>query len=579
MKKTILFLFSLLASASLFGQATELYFSMYIEGSGSNKAIAIYNGTGADVDLGDYSVLEFSNGASTPNNTLSWASGQILPSGEVYVIANASADQAILNVADTTHSVTFFNGDDAVYLVKGADTLDKIGQAGERPSSGGWDVAGVTAATKNHTLTRKTTVCGPNNDWTASAGTDAASSEWVVSAIDSHFSDLDTYSGCTSNPTISITAPSDNQLFSPETTETDVSFTVTNFNVDAPSNGDGYVVYTVNAGSPQNHYTTDPIHLTGLTAGTSYTVVLELVDNNGASLSPAVSDTVHFQVADYIQVPNLAALRAGTIGQYYEVTGEVIITAGEDYGSYFKAFVQDATAGIMIYDPGHVINMNNYQIYDGVTNAKGRLTSYRDVMELVPTVDPGGPSSNGNMITPETVTVAQLNANLDDYESELIKVVNATIDPGSDTQFQLNTNYDVVQGNDTITLRVIFSSLAGNNIPSGAQNITAIAGQYYSTSQIYPRDETDFENYQSIGKNAIPQLQVYPNPVPGDYVYVRSAINDDMQIKIYDLAGKPVMAAVLSNGGKLSLKSLRQGIYLMDITQGAYHSVVKLVKK
>ena len=577
MRKIILFFMSFWISATLFGQATELYFSMYIEGSSSNKALAIYNGTGADVDLSDYSVMEFSNGNSTPNNTLSWTAGHILPSGQVYVIANSNADATILNVADTTSAVTYFNGDDAVYLVKGSDTLDKIGQAGIDPGSG-WDVAGVSNATKDHTLTRKTSVCGPNNDWTASAGTDAASSEWVVSARNSHFTDLDTYSGCSASPTLSITAPSEGYVFSPEVAETEVEFSVTNFNVDAPSNGDGYIVYTVNAGTPQSHYNTQPITISGLTAGTSYTVAMELVDNNGASLSPVVSDTVHFEVADYTQVANLAALRAGTIGNYYEVTGEVIITAGEN-GSSFHGFVQDATAGIMVYDPNGVINLSSYNEYDGVMNLKGRLASYRNVMELIPTVDPGGPSSNGNVVNPEVVTVADLNTNLDDYESELIKVENVTIDPGSDTQFQYHHNYDVAQGSDTIALRVYFSDLTGDNIPTGAVNITAIAGQYYSTSQIYPRDETDLENYQTIGKNAIPGLHVYPNPVTGDYVYLRSGINDDMQIKIYDLSGKPVMSSQVSSGEKLNVKSLHQGIYLMDVTQGAYHSMVKLIIK
>ena len=29
----------------------------------------------------------------------------------------------------------------------------------------GWDVAGTTNATANHTLTRKNTISGPNTDW------------------------------------------------------------------------------------------------------------------------------------------------------------------------------------------------------------------------------------------------------------------------------------------------------------------------------------------------------------------------------------------------------------------------------
>ncbi len=44
--------------------ATDLFFSEYVEGSSNNKALEIYNGTGAPVDLGaaDYSVQMFFNG-------------------------------------------------------------------------------------------------------------------------------------------------------------------------------------------------------------------------------------------------------------------------------------------------------------------------------------------------------------------------------------------------------------------------------------------------------------------------------------------------------------------------------------
>ncbi len=47
---------------------TELFISEYIEGSGQNKALEIYNGTGAAVDLGalGYSVFfSFNGGTST----------------------------------------------------------------------------------------------------------------------------------------------------------------------------------------------------------------------------------------------------------------------------------------------------------------------------------------------------------------------------------------------------------------------------------------------------------------------------------------------------------------------------------
>ena len=43
--------------------AEDLIISEYIEGSSYNKAIELYNGTGSDVDLSQYSLERHSNGA------------------------------------------------------------------------------------------------------------------------------------------------------------------------------------------------------------------------------------------------------------------------------------------------------------------------------------------------------------------------------------------------------------------------------------------------------------------------------------------------------------------------------------
>ena len=60
-------------TATALAQPTELFISEYIEGSSNNKAIEIYNGTGSSIDLaaGNYQLLFFFNGNTSPNNTIS----------------------------------------------------------------------------------------------------------------------------------------------------------------------------------------------------------------------------------------------------------------------------------------------------------------------------------------------------------------------------------------------------------------------------------------------------------------------------------------------------------------------------
>ena len=92
---------------------------------------------------------------------------------------------------------------DAAGEVAGYTILDWLGDWQADPGYG-WEVAGVSNATKDHTLTRKSTVCGPNDDWAASAGTSAADSEWIVGESNSGWDTLGSFSGCVSDPTISL---------------------------------------------------------------------------------------------------------------------------------------------------------------------------------------------------------------------------------------------------------------------------------------------------------------------------------------------------------------------------------------
>ena len=81
--------------SSAFAQTADLFISEYIEGSSNNKAIEIYNGTNAPVNLstGAYKLLQYNNGALTPNLTLA-LTGTIAP-GDVYVVANSGSNAAM----------------------------------------------------------------------------------------------------------------------------------------------------------------------------------------------------------------------------------------------------------------------------------------------------------------------------------------------------------------------------------------------------------------------------------------------------------------------------------------------------
>jgi len=134
---------------------TELFFSEYIEGTSNNKALEIFNGTGAPVNLAanGYAIQMFFNGSGSAGLTISLTG--TVASGDVYVVAQSAAGPAILAQADQTNGAGWFNGDDAVVLLKGATVVDSIGQHGFDPGTE-WGT-GLTS-TADNTLRRKAAI-------------------------------------------------------------------------------------------------------------------------------------------------------------------------------------------------------------------------------------------------------------------------------------------------------------------------------------------------------------------------------------------------------------------------------------
>ncbi|MFC6978393.1 lamin tail domain-containing protein [Microbulbifer taiwanensis] len=167
-------------------QAGDLIISEYVEGSGNNKALEIYNGTGNPVDLGNYSVRVYFNGSNSAGANI--ALGGSLADGEVFVLAHGSADAALLAEADLIYGGGLFNGDDAVALVGPAGPVDVIGQIGVDPGSQWGDSA---IGTQNQTLLRNADVVAGRAD--GSSAFDPAV-EWA-SAGQNSFADLGQHNG------------------------------------------------------------------------------------------------------------------------------------------------------------------------------------------------------------------------------------------------------------------------------------------------------------------------------------------------------------------------------------------------
>jgi hypothetical protein len=163
------------------------FFSEYIEGSGNNKCLEIYNPTMDNLSLAGYRIEIYFNGNTNPGNTIYLPSSASIEPGGVYVVCSPSSDDEFLAIADlATGSTSWFNGDDAVALI-GKElsgnyvTYDVIGQIGFDPGSQ-WNVNGVE--TQNQTLRRSPWVqAGDNNG----INTFDPSAEWIEIDINTEF--------------------------------------------------------------------------------------------------------------------------------------------------------------------------------------------------------------------------------------------------------------------------------------------------------------------------------------------------------------------------------------------------------
>jgi hypothetical protein len=163
--KRIFTLISLLFSAFVVNaqDCSELFISEYVEGSGNNKGLEIYNPSLVPVSLANYRIIRWDNGSVTadanPEGVLSLPTNITMQPKSVYVIALnltdpsgvgqfAPIDTALQNRADTLlcpgcatgtglPRVLCFNGDDALSLEKNVGgtwtKVDIFGSIGEQP--------------------------------------------------------------------------------------------------------------------------------------------------------------------------------------------------------------------------------------------------------------------------------------------------------------------------------------------------------------------------------------------------------------------------------------------------------------
>jgi len=386
-------------------------------------------------------------------------------------------------------------------------------------------------------------------------------------------------------PGLSITSPTEGSTS--EFADLPVVFSVMNFIVGNPGDTDveGHIHWTLDGADQPMKYDTDPIALTGLADG-AHTVIMKLVDNDHADLDPSVADTVNFNVAvpEVVDVATIAELRAGSMdGTIYRLTGEAVITYEQSFRH--QKYLQDATGAILIDDDPGVIT-TDYVRGDGMTNVTGSLTEFSGVMQFNPFVDPGVPSSSGNVVTPEVVTLAELQANFESYESELILVNEVVFALGGIDIFENGNNYDITDpsGAGVFRTNFFYVDYIETLIPMAA-NVTSLAIENNGTAQIVARDMADFDIIDAVNEIDKANFSFYPNPNSGQFTLINDGNNGDYIVELIDLTGKVVYSENISltnsEAHVISADNVVSGVYLVKLInkQDSYSRTMRMIVK
>jgi hypothetical protein len=332
-------------------------------------------------------------------------------------------------------------------------------------------------------------------------------------------------------------------------------------------------------------YDTAPIALTGLTPG-NYTVYVELVNNSHSPITPAVNATVTFTIASYNVVANLGALRAHVtangVGKYYQISSNPVITYKRTTRN--QKYIQDGTAAIVIDDattaPGVITTTMN--VGDAISGLKGQSLLFNGLLELTP-IENATVASSGNTVTPQVVTIANVLANIENYESELVQITGVTFDATA-TNFAANANTPITAPTASV-FRSVFSATEvdyiGQPIPTTPRTIIAFPGENtvsVPSPSIYfvARSLAELNVLSSNSFDNINGLTVYPNPLSGNTLYLTSTANAAMSIEVYDLLGKEVLKANVVNNA-VNVSKLTAGVYVVKVTEEGKTATRKLV--
>jgi hypothetical protein len=413
-------------------------------------------------------------------------------------------------------------------------------------------------------------------------------------------------SGASVDPTLAINSPVASSTVNSGFAGIDLSLDIQNFTLSADNGsgmsdgtGDGYVSYDIDGGSAMSGFS-NTITITGLSSG-AHTINVELVDNSGASLSPAVNASVTFNVNDIVQTLPLLEPFDYTASETLDAqanwtnnfsgddvlvaanslsytglpasTGNSITFAGSgadpslDFtstasGKVFASFILQVT-DLSLQDSSDYFAV----LRDDTGNYVCRLfigfidnSTYRIGISNSSTLN----SETTDVYTTSDVLFVVMSYDLDnDTVSAWVNPTlggsepTATLTDAATSVAENMVQFLIRQDNDGDTPTIVMDEL---RIGTTWEDVT-------------PEDGT-----ASVGESQIDGFSAFPNPVKGNGLTVRTSSIDQKEVALFNVLGRRVFTQTFSGTqDTFDVSNLSSGIYILKVTEGSRIATQKIV--
>lgn len=274
--------------------------------------------------------------------------------------------------------------------------------------------------------------------------------------------------------------------------------------------GSTTVEITNNAEGTTLYYSTDGVNYKGyigaLTINATTTVYAYAQDGEGNKSSVAEATFTEMEILSIAEAKAAYDTAGANVAVAMDITGAVVTVNSGQY-----MFIETAEAGINIYNSGADYAVGTkftagYILGESATyNKMHQITNAEFCNVATETVE----------VTPEDVTIAELNADFAAYEGRYVKLTGVDINEKT-----------ITQGDDTYALYNRFEDFITAPTVAANCDIVAVVARYNTTDQVYP---VSISNTVDVTAARYATLYLgYPVAIPANVeAYVVSAVNDD----------------------------------------------------